>query len=79
MVLNRRKGKTIHYLEVSNNIFSNYLLNIMLVNGLGEDIKINYFRLGGLADKIFTSMDPKTPEAYCSLIQGMAKYYQVNS
>ncbi|XP_032512042.2 small ribosomal subunit protein mS39 [Danaus plexippus] len=34
------------------------------------------WKLGGLADKIFTSMDPKTPEAYCSLIQGMAKYYQ---
>ncbi|CAH2062952.1 unnamed protein product, partial [Iphiclides podalirius] len=34
------------------------------------------WRLGGLADKIFTSMEPKTPEAYCAMIQGMAKYYQ---
>ncbi|XP_072941693.1 small ribosomal subunit protein mS39 [Epargyreus clarus] len=34
------------------------------------------WRLGGLADKIFTSMEPKTPEAYCAIIQGMAKYYQ---
>ncbi|CAG4941282.1 unnamed protein product [Colias eurytheme] len=34
------------------------------------------WRLGGLADKIFASMEPKTPEAYCTLIQGMAKYYQ---
>ncbi|CAF4854866.1 unnamed protein product [Pieris macdunnoughi] len=34
------------------------------------------WKLGGLADKIFASMDPKTPEAYCTLIQGMAKYYQ---
>ncbi|KAI5641169.1 pentacotripeptide-repeat region of PRORP domain-containing protein [Phthorimaea operculella] len=34
------------------------------------------WRLGGLADKIFASLDPKTPEAYCAIIQGMAKYYQ---
>ncbi|KAJ8725153.1 hypothetical protein PYW07_016111 [Mythimna separata] len=34
------------------------------------------WRLGGLADQIFESMDPKTPEAYCAMIQGMAKYYQ---
>ncbi|XP_061706379.1 small ribosomal subunit protein mS39-like isoform X2 [Cydia pomonella] len=34
------------------------------------------WRLGGLADKIFTSMEPKSPEAYCAIIQGMAKYYQ---
>ncbi|CAK1578571.1 unnamed protein product [Parnassius mnemosyne] len=34
------------------------------------------WRLGGLADSIFTSMEPKTPEAYCAVIQGMAKYYQ---
>ncbi|CAK1551948.1 unnamed protein product [Leptosia nina] len=34
------------------------------------------WRLGGLADKIFSAMDPKTPEAYCTVIQGMAKYYQ---
>ncbi|CAB3235945.1 unnamed protein product [Arctia plantaginis] len=34
------------------------------------------WRLGGLADSIFTSMEPKTSEAYCALIQGMAKYYQ---
>ncbi|XP_064073297.1 small ribosomal subunit protein mS39 [Vanessa tameamea] len=34
------------------------------------------WKLGGLADKIFTSMEPKTPEAYCAIIQGMAKYFQ---
>ncbi|XP_041972653.1 protein PTCD3 homolog, mitochondrial-like [Aricia agestis] len=34
------------------------------------------WKLGGLADKIFEAMDPKTPEAYCAIIQGMAKYYQ---
>ncbi|XP_034825130.1 small ribosomal subunit protein mS39 [Maniola hyperantus] len=34
------------------------------------------WRLGGLADKIFTAMDPKTSEAYCAIIQGMAKYFQ---
>ncbi|XP_075972245.1 small ribosomal subunit protein mS39 [Anticarsia gemmatalis] len=34
------------------------------------------WKLGGLADNIFTSMEPKTPEAYCAIIQGMAKYYQ---
>ncbi|XP_013174951.1 PREDICTED: protein PTCD3 homolog, mitochondrial [Papilio xuthus] len=34
------------------------------------------WRLGGLADSIFTSMEPKTSEAYCAIIQGMAKYYQ---
>lgn len=39
--------------------------------------KVMIYRLGGLADSIFTSMDPKTPEAYCAMIQGMAKYYQV--
>ncbi|XP_028038026.1 protein PTCD3 homolog, mitochondrial [Bombyx mandarina] len=34
------------------------------------------WRLGSLADTIFTSMEPKSPEAYCAIIQGMAKYYQ---
>ncbi|XP_049865455.1 protein PTCD3 homolog, mitochondrial [Pectinophora gossypiella] len=34
------------------------------------------WRLGGLADKIFSSMEPKTPETYCAIIQGMAKYFQ---
>ncbi|XP_053600276.1 small ribosomal subunit protein mS39 [Plodia interpunctella] len=34
------------------------------------------WKIGGLADKIFESLDPKTPEAYCAIIQGMAKYYQ---
>ncbi|KAM3968051.1 small ribosomal subunit protein mS39 [Aphomia sociella] len=34
------------------------------------------WRLGGLADKIFESLEPKTSEAYCCIIQGMAKYYQ---
>ncbi|KAJ8727118.1 hypothetical protein PYW08_015515 [Mythimna loreyi] len=34
------------------------------------------WKIGGLADQIFESMDPKTPEAYCAMIQGMAKYYQ---
>ncbi|CAH2237241.1 jg11211 [Pararge aegeria aegeria] len=34
------------------------------------------WRVGGLAEKIFTAMDPKTPEAYCCIIQGMAKYFQ---
>lgn len=33
--------------------------------------------MGGLADKIFASIEPKTPEAYCAVIQGMAKHYQV--
>lgn len=41
-------------------------------------IVLYVYRLGGLADSIFTSMEPKTPEAYCAIIQGMAKYYQVN-
>ncbi|KAJ0179470.1 hypothetical protein K1T71_005182 [Dendrolimus kikuchii] len=34
------------------------------------------WKLGSLADTIFTSMQPKTSEAYCAIIQGMAKYYQ---
>ncbi|XP_026765066.2 protein PTCD3 homolog, mitochondrial [Galleria mellonella] len=34
------------------------------------------WKLGGLADKIFESLEPKTSEAYCCIIQGMAKYYQ---
>nr|XP_049696838.1 protein PTCD3 homolog, mitochondrial [Helicoverpa armigera] len=34
------------------------------------------WRVGGLADQIFESMDPKKPEAYCAMIQGMAKYFQ---
>ncbi|XP_023938171.2 protein PTCD3 homolog, mitochondrial [Bicyclus anynana] len=34
------------------------------------------WKLGGLADKIFTAMEPKTSEAYSAIIQGMAKYYQ---
>ncbi|KAL0839744.1 hypothetical protein ABMA28_016385 [Loxostege sticticalis] len=34
------------------------------------------WKLGGLADKIFASIEPKTPEAYCAVIQGMAKHYQ---
>ncbi|XP_026327030.1 protein PTCD3 homolog, mitochondrial [Hyposmocoma kahamanoa] len=34
------------------------------------------WRLGGLADQIFNSLEPKTPEVYCAVIQGMAKYYQ---
>ncbi|XP_028163775.1 protein PTCD3 homolog, mitochondrial [Ostrinia furnacalis] len=34
------------------------------------------WKLGGLADKIFASIEPKTPEAYCAIIQGMAKHYQ---
>ncbi|XP_013185888.2 small ribosomal subunit protein mS39 [Amyelois transitella] len=34
------------------------------------------WKIGGLADKIFESLDPKTSEAYCAIIQGMAKYYQ---
>ncbi|XP_068627800.1 small ribosomal subunit protein mS39 [Battus philenor] len=38
--------------------------------------QIATWRLDGLANKIFISMEPKTPEAYCAMIQGMAKYYQ---
>ncbi|XP_048481128.1 protein PTCD3 homolog, mitochondrial isoform X3 [Plutella xylostella] len=34
------------------------------------------WRTGGLAEKIFASIEPKTSEAYCAIIQGMAKYYQ---
>lgn len=34
------------------------------------------WKVGSLADTIFTSMEPKTPEAYCAIIQGLAKYYQ---
>ncbi|XP_050672303.1 protein PTCD3 homolog, mitochondrial [Leptidea sinapis] len=34
------------------------------------------WRMGGLADKIFQSMEPKTSEAYCAIIQGMARFYQ---
>ncbi|CAH0721551.1 unnamed protein product, partial [Brenthis ino] len=34
------------------------------------------WKLGGLADKLFTAMEPKTPEAYCAVIKGMAKYFQ---
>ncbi|CAG9792120.1 unnamed protein product [Diatraea saccharalis] len=34
------------------------------------------WKLGGLADKIFASLEQKTPEAYCTVIQGMAKHYQ---
>ncbi|CAH0391657.1 unnamed protein product [Bemisia tabaci] len=32
---------------------------------------------GGFADKLFKSMN-QTPEAICTMIQGMTKYYQVN-
>ncbi|CAH0397568.1 unnamed protein product [Chilo suppressalis] len=34
------------------------------------------WKLGGLADKIFASLEQKTSEAYCTIIQGMAKHYQ---
>lgn len=34
------------------------------------------WKLGGLSEQIFNSLEPKTPDAYCSIIQGMAKYYQ---
>lgn len=37
-----------------------------------------YFRNSGLAEKIFNSIEPKTAEAYCALICGMAKYGQVS-
>ena len=43
-----------------------------------QDSMPYFYRLGGLADKLFTSMDPKTPEAYCAIIKGMAKFFQVN-
>ncbi|KAG6450726.1 protein PTCD3 homolog, mitochondrial [Manduca sexta] len=41
-----------------------------------RDRQATTWKLGGLADKIFTAMEPKTSEAYCTIIQGMAKYYQ---
>lgn len=45
-------------------------------SGNTRDRQSTTWRMGGLAENIFTSMEPKTPEAYCAIIQGMAKYYQ---
>lgn len=33
---------------------------------------------GSVAEEIFINLDPPTAEAYSALIQGMAKYYQVD-
>ncbi|XP_029645516.1 protein PTCD3 homolog, mitochondrial [Octopus sinensis] len=37
----------------------------------------NTWKQDGMAEKIFNDMTEKTPEAYCSLIQGAAKYYNM--
>ncbi|CAH0628727.1 unnamed protein product [Chrysodeixis includens] len=41
-----------------------------------RDRQATTWRVGGLAEQIFQSLEPKTAEAYCAIIQGMAKYYQ---
>lgn len=37
------------------------------------------FRDHSLADQIFNSLETKTPAAYCAIIRGMAKFFQVNT
>ena len=37
-----------------------------------------FFRSNGFAEKLFQSLEPKTPEAYNALICGMANYGQVD-
>lgn len=38
---------------------------------------LNLNRDNGLAERVFNSMEPKTAEAYCALVCGMANYGQV--
>ncbi|CAG0882465.1 unnamed protein product [Darwinula stevensoni] len=41
-----------------------------------KEVRIKSWRDGGLAEDVFASMKEKSSKAYCTLMRGMAKYYQ---